>query len=209
MHRFDEALRSHHQARVLIGLDEVGRGPLAGPVVAAAVAFDAQEHPELLAVRDSKLLTCEKREFLYSKIRSKALGVAVGWADHEEIDSHNIFRASLLAMKRAVDRLRLGSVDGVLAVVDGTHTVPGLEYPQKALVKGDAHSMAIAAASIIAKVVRDRWMERLDKLFPGYGFAVHRGYATSAHIEALARLGPSPIHRRSFESVRQSKLPLS
>ena len=206
--RFDEALRAHHDAATLVGVDEAGRGPLAGPVVAAAVVLPSIELKELRAVRDSKRLSAKQRDELFPLIRRKALQVAVGWAWWEEIDLHNILQASLIAMRRAVDRLRLGEAP-CLVIVDGNREIPSLRYAQKALVDGDAYSQAIAAASIVAKVVRDRWMARFDARFPGYGFGQHKGYGTPEHLAALDRLGPSPIHRRSFWPVVQGGLPLT
>ena len=205
--RFDEALRSRYDAPTLIGVDEAGRGPLAGPVVAAAVILPPVERSELRGVRDSKSLSAKQREELFPLIRRGALQVGVGWAWWEEIDLHNILQASLIAMRRAVERL--APVAGTcLVVVDGNREVPSLGYPQKTLVDGDAYSQSIAAASIVAKVVRDRWMARLESRYPGYGFGRHKGYATAEHLAALDRLGPSPIHRRSFQPVVQGALPL-
>lgn len=205
--RFDEALRSHHDVAVLVGVDEAGRGPLAGPVVAAAVVLPVREVRALRQVRDSKALTLRVREELFGVIRRHALEFAVGWCLSDEIDRHNILQASLLAMRRATLRLRLGG-SARLVAVDGNRDIPSLPHPQKALIDGDAYSQSIAAASILAKVVRDRWMERFDARYPGYGFARHKGYATPDHLAALDRLGPCPIHRRSFAPVSQAGLPL-
>ena len=203
--RFDEALRTQRGARFLAGIDEVGRGPLAGPVVAAAVVLKFPFSPLLKSVRDSKALTAQSRERLFEPIRRACVRSAVGWALPNEIDRHNILQASFLAMRRAFDRLNIDPAD-VLVVVDGPHAVPGLACGQKPVIGGDRHSLSVACASIIAKVVRDRWMERLDRRYPGYGFFKHKGYGTAEHLEALGRLGPSPVHRRSFEPVAQSKL---
>lgn len=204
--RFDEALRAYHKGRVLVGVDEVGRGPLAGPVVAAAVILPEHYIPELEKVRDSKALSPRRRQVLFDAIRSSATQVGVGWAMAEEIDRHNILQATFLAMRRALGRLKL-SPESALVVVDGNQRIPGITHEQKPLVKGDAYSLMVAAASIVAKVVRDRWMEQLDRRFPGYSLALHKGYGTSEHIAALNRLGPSPIHRRSFAPVAQAALP--
>jgi len=206
---FDEALRAHHKASLLIGVDEAGRGPLAGPVVAAAVLLGPGNPASLKAVRDSKALAPRRREDLFTAIRACALGVGVGWALPREIDSRNILQATFLAMRRAVSRLDLRGRPAPLVVVDGNHAVPGLSHSQKALVKGDAFSLAVACASVVAKVVRDRWMERLDRLHPGYGFSVHKGYGTADHLSALDRLGPSSVHRLSFEPVAQARLCLA
>lgn len=192
---------------LLIGVDEAGRGPLAGPVVAAAVVLPAEERKELREVRDSKALTPKRREELFALVRKNAVHHAVGWALWDEIDARNILQASLLAMKRAIARLRIGAAP-LLVAVDGNRDIPALPYAQKALIDGDVYSQSIAAASILAKVVRDRWMDRFDARYPGYGFAQHKGYATAEHLAALDRLGPSPIHRKSFAPVAQGGLPL-
>jgi ribonuclease HII len=181
----------------LAGVDEVGRGPLAGPVVAAAVILDADAPIE--GLRDSKALTARRREVLADVIRERALSWSVGRADVEEIDRLNILQASLLAMRRAVEGLKF-TPEGVL--VDGRHC-PSLSLPVQAVVGGDDRVPAISAASILAKVVRDHEMVECDRRYPGYGFARHKGYATRAHLQALRRLGASPLHRRSFAPVRQ------
>ena len=198
--QFDEALKARRQARFLAGIDEAGRGPLAGPVVAAAVVLKFPFSPELQPVRDSKVLSPAARERLFGTIRRCLIRSAVGWALPEEIDQRNILQASLLAMRRAFDRLGLDPSQG-LAVVDGPWAVPGLSCRQEPIVDGDAQSLSVACASIVAKVVRDRWMERLHRVYPGYGFSSHKGYGTTAHLQALDRLGPSPIHRKSFKPV--------
>lgn len=205
---FDFALRARRGARLLAGVDEAGRGPLAGPVVAAAVVLPPVPLPLLAGVRDSKRLAPARREELFPAVLACAVEVGVGWAEPEEIDARNILRASLLAMRRALGRLRLDR-EGLLVVVDGDRLVPELDAAQEALVAADAFSLSVASASIVAKVVRDRWMKRLDRDFPGYGFARHKGYGTSEHYEALARLGPAPAHRRSFlRSHYELTLPL-
>ncbi|MBI4424454.1 MAG: ribonuclease HII [Elusimicrobia bacterium] len=203
--RFDEALRSHHDVAVLVGVDEAGRGPLAGPVVAAAVVLPSAELPALRGVRDSKSLTPRQREELFPVIGRLSVQRAVGWALSDEIDRHNILQASLLAMRRAIARLRLEGAPH-LVVVDGNREIPSLPHRQKPLVEADAYSQSVAAASILAKVVRDRWMDRFNGRFPGYGFGRHKGYATPEHLAALDRLGPSPIHRRTFAPVAQGAL---
>ncbi|HEY8487808.1 MAG TPA: ribonuclease HII [Thermaerobacter sp.] len=174
------------------GVDEVGRGCLAGPVVAAAVILP--RGADLPGLDDSKRLTPTAREELAARVRRQALAWAVGLATPAEIDALNIARATRLAMRRALDAL---PVAPQRVLVDGRP--PGdLGYPLEALVDGDARLAAIAAASVVAKVFRDGWMARLDAVYPGYGFAQHKGYATAAHRDALARLGPCPEHRRSF-----------
>jgi ribonuclease HII len=185
-------------ARAVAGVDEAGRGPLAGPVVAAAVILDPDDPIDGLA--DSKLLSPARRARLFEIIQSRARAVGVGLVPPGEIDRINILQATLRAMGQAVDALagRGGAADHLL--IDAL-TLPGRPLPQEGIVKGDRKSVSIAAASIIAKVTRDRIMDDLDARHPGYGFAVHKGYPTAAHREALMRLGPSPVHRRSFRGV--------
>ena len=181
----------------IAGIDEAGRGPLAGPVIAAAVILDPARPIPGLA--DSKTLSPSARAVLEQQIRAKALSFALGRAEVEEIDTLNILNASLLAMRRAVLAL---SIQPALAQVDGTHC-PWLPCPVEAIVRGDSTIACISAASILAKVARDREMHELDRLYPGYGLARHKGYPTRAHHEALIRLGVSPVHRRSFAPVRR------
>lgn len=179
-------------ARTVAGVDEVGVGPLAGPVVAAAVILPRRI--DLPGLNDSKLVSAADRERLANSIRDQAVAFSVAEADVEEIDRLNIYWAALLAMRRAVEGLR-ETPDQVL--VDA-RTIPKLELPQRALVHGDRRDGSIAAASILAKVYRDTLMCHLDSVYPGYGFARHMGYATEFHRAAIARRGPSPVHRRSF-----------
>jgi ribonuclease HII len=180
---------------LVCGIDEVGRGPLAGPVVAAAVILDPERPIEGLA--DSKRLSPARRERLFDEIRATALAWALGRAEVAEIDAINILQASLLAMQRAVTGLR---VVPQRALVDGNR-LPPLPCPARAVVGGDASEPCISAASILAKVVRDREMVELDARYPGYGLAQHKGYPTRVHLEALRTLGVSSIHRRSFGPV--------
>jgi ribonuclease HII len=180
-------------ARWVAGVDEVGRGPLAGPVGVAAVILDPEDLPE--GLDDSKALTAARRELLNGIILSKALAVAIAFASAAEIDAFNIRGATLRAMARAVAAL---AIRPCFALIDGRDVPAGLICPAAALIGGDGRSASIAAASIVAKVARDSLMARMDGCFPGYGFARHVGYATVAHREALGRLGPSPLHRRSF-----------
>ncbi len=177
------------------GTDEVGRGPLAGDVVAAAVVLDPENPVE--GLRDSKKLTARRREILFDEIMLKARTAAVARASVEEIDRINILQASLLAMHRAVDAL---ASPPEFVFVDGNRC-PNWHYPSRAVVKGDSLVPAIAAASILAKVTRDREMAELDRAYPGYGFAQHKGYPTAVHLQALRKLGPSPVHRRSYGPV--------
>ncbi len=180
----------------IAGVDEAGVGPLAGPVVAAAVVFPAGIHVE--GVDDSKRLTPKARETLAETIRATALAHAVAVVGPEEIDRMNVYRATLEAMRRAVAALLPGP-DHVL--VDA-RTIPGIAVTQEAIVGGDARCHAIAAASILAKTARDRMMEDYESAYPGYGFAAHKGYPTESHREAIRKLGPCAIHRRSFTLLR-------
>ncbi len=179
------------------GVDEAGRGPLAGPVVAAAVILISPRG--LLGLNDSKKVSEKKRKTLYQEIISGQL-VGLGFASEKEIDTINILQASLLAMKRAVLDLCV-SPDGLL--IDGTYSTD-LPITQKTVIEGDAKSASIAAASIVAKVIRDAWMEKIDTKYPSYGFSKHKGYGTKMHLEALSLHGPCPIHRRSFDPVKKS-----
>ena len=181
----------------IAGVDEVGRGPLAGPVIAAAVILDETKPIEGLA--DSKVLSATRREELASLIRERALCWALGRAEVEEIDRLNILRASLLAMQRAVAAL---SLPPELVLVDGNQ-VPDLQCAVQAIVRGDATVPAISAASILAKVTRDAEMIQMDVLYPEYGFSKHKGYPTEHHLMALEKCGVSSIHRRSFGPVRK------
>ncbi len=185
------------QYRRVCGVDEVGRGPLAGAVVAAAVIIDPQRPVE--GFDDSKKLTPKRREQLCEIIKRRALAWSLGRAEVEEIDRINILQASLLAMRRAVLAL---DVPPDHALVDG-NKLPQLPCSAEAVVGGDATVACISAASIIAKVSRDREMQQLDETYPGYGLARHKGYPTQAHMQALERLGPCAIHRRSFKPVQR------
>jgi ribonuclease HII len=190
-------LDSPAPGRLLAGVDEVGRGPLAGPVVAAAVILDPGF--TIAGLADSKCLSEKRREQLAGEIRAHALAWALGRAEVEEIDRINILQASLLAMRRAVQAL---DPQPDYALIDGNRC-PQLGCPAEAVIKGDARIAAISAASIIAKVARDQEMREMDARYPGYGLAGHKGYPSKAHLEALQRLGVTPIHRRSFGPVRR------
>jgi len=181
---------------VLCGVDEAGRGPLAGPVVAAAVIVPPEAVIEDLD--DSKKLSPKRRDMVFERIIQLGLPCAVGVIDHETIDRVNLHRASLIAMRKAVMDLKI-TPDMVL--VDGNATIPNLIQPQLTIVGGDRHCRSIAAASVIAKVTRDRIMDRYQKLHPEFSFSVHKGYPTPAHREELERFGPCAIHRRSFRPV--------
>jgi ribonuclease HII len=190
----DEARASGHAA--VAGVDEVGRGALCGPVVAAAVVLG--DHFATEGLDDSKRLTRRQRERLAERIRAEARGFAIGVAEPAEVDAHNVLRATHAAMRRAVEGLPVRP-DALL--VDAL-TIPGLDLPQTPIVKGDALSVSIAAASILAKVTRDALMSDLDARHPGYGLSRNMGYGSEAHRDALRRLGPSPIHRRSFHGTQ-------
>lgn len=192
-----EQLARQHGYRSIAGIDEAGRGPLAGPVVAAAVVLP--ESFSLPGLNDSKLLTAAARNRLYPLIWQQALAVGVGVSRADEIDRINILQATLASMMRAVSRLRQPA-DFLL--VDGITPVP-LPLAQKTVKKGDSRSLSIAAASVVAKVVRDRIMVAYDRLYPAYGFAGHKGYSSPSHRDAVARHGPCACHRRSFAGVRE------
>lgn len=190
-------MQYQRKEHLIAGVDEAGRGPLAGPVIAAAVILNPR-HP-IKGLADSKELTAKKREELFQKIRENTLAWSVARATVTEIDHINILYASLLAMQRAVSRLK---IKPELALIDG-HLCPKIPCEARAIVKGDQLEPAISAASIVAKVLRDRLMRMLDKKYPCYGFAQHKGYPTPQHIEALQQHGPSRIHRRSFAPVAE------
>lgn len=182
---------------LIAGIDEAGRGPLAGPVFAAVVILDPRKPIKGLA--DSKLLSAKERERLFAEIMAKCLAMGIGRADVTEIDTINILQASLLAMQRAVAEL---AIVPHRVLVDGNRC-PEIPYPSQAIIRGDQTVPAISAASIVAKVSRDREMREWDQHYPGYGFAQHKGYCTELHLERLRYLGACAIHRRSFAPVRE------
>ena len=184
--------REYAEFAPIAGIDEAGRGPLAGPVAAAAVILDPSQ--EILYINDSKKLSEARREMLYDEIMQKALSVCVGLASAARIDEINILQATYEAMRKAV--AQLSPVPGLL-LVDAV-TIPGVDIRQIPIIKGDAKSISIGAASIIAKVTRDRILKEMDRAYPQYGFAQHKGYGTAAHIAAIREFGPCPEHRRSF-----------
>lgn len=184
--------REYRKYGVICGIDEAGRGPLAGPVVAGAVILP--EDCEILYLNDSKKLTPAKREVLYNEIMEKALAVGVGMVSPARIDEINILQATYEAMRKAVSELKIKPE----VLLNDAVTIPDLDFRQVPIIKGDAKSVSIAAASIIAKVTRDRLMIQYEEILPGYGFAGHKGYGSKEHIEAIRRLGPSPIHRTTF-----------
>lgn len=191
-----EAMRSYERqyeaCTFICGIDEAGRGPLAGPVVAGAVILP--KDCEILYLNDSKQVSAKKRELLYDEIVEKAIAYGVGMASPARIDEINILQATYEAMREAVEKL--GIRPDIL--LNDAVTIPQVEIPQVPIIKGDAKSVSIAAASILAKVTRDRLMLQYEEILPGYGFARNKGYGSAEHIEALKRLGPTPIHRESF-----------
>ena len=189
--------------RLVAGIDEAGRGPLAGPVVVAAVVFAPGRTP-VNGLDDSKQLSAERREALYPRIAERALAWHVVFIEVDEIDRINIFQATLLGMRRALEGVLAvaTAAEPLLARIDGNVVPPGLPCAAEAIIGGDASDRAIMAASILAKVSRDRHMRTLCERHPGYGFSRHKGYSTPEHLEALARLGPCDEHRRSFAPVR-------
>lgn len=189
--------------RLIGGVDEAGRGPLAGPVVAACVVIGPDfkiDHPDLELVADSKALSAKKRERLFGIIKEKVLAVEIGVVDNLTIDKINILQASFLAMRRAIRRL---AVNPDYILLDGGFKIPKLDKPQTAIVKGDGTVWAIAAASIIAKVSRDWLMAEIDKEYPQYEFAKHKGYGTKLHFSKIKELGPCPLHRFSFSPMKE------
>lgn len=184
--------REYEHLGYICGIDEVGRGPFAGPVVAGAVILPPD--CEILYVNDSKQLSEKMREQLYDEIMEKAVSVAVGYASPQRIDEINILQATYEAMREAVSKL---DVTPQILLNDAV-TIPQITIPQVPIIKGDAKSISIAAASIVAKVTRDRLMREYDKIMPEYGFASNKGYGSKEHIEAIKKYGPTPIHRRSF-----------
>ncbi len=184
--------RKYSDFSYICGIDEVGRGPLAGPVVAAAVILP--KDCDILYINDSKQLSEEKREALYEEIMEKAVGVGIGVVSHERIDEINILQATYEAMRQAVGKLPMQPD----LLLNDAVTIPELPMKQVPIIKGDAKSISIAAASIVAKVTRDRMMVELDHFYPEYGFAGNKGYGSATHIEALKTIGPCKIHRRSF-----------
>ena len=194
---FNDAMLEE-SADLIAGVDEAGRWPLAGPVVAAAVILDPMRPID--GLRDSKKLTEASRERLAAEIKERALDWSVAHATVEEIDELNILQATMLAMKRAISGL---TVRPSLVLVDGNR-VPRIDLPVNAIIQGDDKIAAISAASIIAKTTRDHWLVELDERYPEYGFAKHKGYGTKEHLEALAKYGPLPVHRKSFGPVKQA-----
>ena len=197
----EEAIKKSQGYKLIAGIDEAGRGPLAGPVVAAAIILPPEVKGKWVAmVRDSKLVTAIRREKLYDQLRKTAISYGVGVVDSRTIDMVGIAKATRLAMKSAVKQLE-PTPDYLL--ID-YFQLPEVRIPQKGVVEGDSLCFSIACASILAKVTRDRLMLEFEGAYPGYGFADHKGYSTKEHLESLRRLGPSPIHRTSFQPVREA-----
>jgi ribonuclease HII len=191
LYEYDDYLRNRDNAKVIVGVDEAGRGPLAGDVYAAAVVLS----PEIIVgINDSKKISEKKREMLFDEITMKTITYSIGVASVDEIEEINILNATMLAMKRAISSL---DYPHEIVYIDGNKS-PELTLPSKTIIKGDALSASIAAASIVAKVSRDRYMLNMDKLYPEYGFAKHKGYGTKEHCENIRKYGICPIHRKSF-----------
>lgn len=198
MHEYENA---HADVRFIAGIDEAGRGPLAGPVVAACCILP--KDAVILYLNDSKKVTALRREAMLPEIKEKAIAYGIGIVDEKRIDEINILQADYEAMRIAVQKTSAmlqakGLADAPGLLLNDAVTIPGVDIPQESIIKGDAKSVSIAAASILAKVTRDQLMEAYDAQYPEYGFARNKGYGTKEHIEALKRLGPCPIHRRSF-----------
>lgn len=191
----DLDFKAWRKVRLLCGVDEAGRGALAGPVVAAAVVLPPRLR--VPSIRDSKRLTPLRREYVFKQIAAHAWGIGVGFIPAEEIDETNILKAALRAMRRACERLAL-RIEPQLVFVDGTREIPDLPWPQESFPQADERSISVAAASVVAKVLRDRYMRQLDECYPGYEFSRHKGYPTREHVNCLRRLGPCPVHRKTF-----------
>jgi len=205
--KFDLSIIERSRPAYLIGIDEAGRGPMAGPVTAAAAFIPPRAYPFLSEVNDSKKLSEAKRETLLARMRASGVRFGFGFAGPREIDEVNILNATFRAMARAAGRLAAGLGAGqpdILVLVDGPHKIRNFSFRQETVIGGDGKSLAIAAASIFAKVIRDRWMTDLDRRWPGYGFAGHKGYGTKAHMAALNALGPCTEHRLSYAPVRNA-----
>lgn len=202
IYRHDDSFRDDGY-QIIAGIDEAGRGPLAGPVVAAAVILPP--HIRITGLRDSKKVPEKERTYLFWEILVSAVDIGIGMADHEEIDRINILRATKSAMKRAFEDLTLSPE---ALIVDAVN-IPGITTKQFPIIKADAKSSSVAAASIIAKHVRDMLMVHYDGMYPEYGFRKHKGYGTKKHTDILALLGPCPIHRKSFRKVLPQELPFA
>lgn len=198
---FDQEISIQRETDALIGVDEAGRGPLAGPVVACACYIPSGLVSYFGDVNDSKKLSHKKRLDILQRFNRLGVLYGIGFASAQEIDRLNILQATFLAMRRAC--IKFTTIPNVFALIDGPHPAQGLTLKQMPVVDGDAKSLSIAAASIVAKEMRDYYMTVLDKLYPGYGFCAHKGYGTAQHLQALHKLGPCPQHRRSFGPVQK------
>lgn len=203
--QFDKEIALLKSPKILAGIDEAGRGPLAGPVVAAACYIPAELQQHFLKVNDSKKLTEKKREEIFELALLYNVPRGVGMADSAEIDKINILQATFLAMRRAADALTAENKN-FFFLVDGNQRVRDFTHEHEPLIGGDAKSLCVALASVIAKVTRDRLMKKLDAEYPQYGFAGHKGYGSKTHMEAIAKHGPCPHHRLSFAPLRQPEL---
>lgn len=202
---FDKQTALRLETAMLLGIDEAGRGPLAGPVVACACYIDANLYNYFEDVNDSKKLTPKKREEIFDRINRLGVLYGVGFASAAEIDQRNILQATFLAMRRAAQKFY--TVPNAVALVDGPHPIKDFPLRQHPVIDGDAKSLNIAAASIVAKVLRDRYMGIIDKLYPAYGFAGHKGYGTPKHLAAVQAHGPCREHRKTFGPIRQFTKP--
>lgn len=202
---FDKKMALEKETTALFGIDEAGRGPLAGPVVACACFVAPNQCMYFQDVNDSKKLSIHKRNEIFERINTLGVLYGVGFASAKEIDQLNILQATFLAMRRAAQKFY--SIPKAFALVDGPHAIFDFPLPQQPVVDGDAKSLNIAAASVVAKVVRDRYMEILDTLYPGYDFASHKGYGTAKHVAAIEKLGPCPEHRKTFAPLRDMLAP--
>ena len=197
---FDFKMQQKHPLAKLIGVDEAGRGPLAGPVCAAACYIEPSlySHPLMKKINDSKKLTPNKREEIFKELITLPIVYCTGFASSGQIDKMNILQATFFAMRRA---LKKWEGQNIYVIVDGNHKISALKTPQEAIIKGDGTSLCIAAASIIAKVSRDRFMDIVSRKYPRYDFAKHKGYGTKSHLEAIKKYGPCPEHRKTFEPI--------
>ena len=202
---FDKRFAIQKETAILFGVDEAGRGPLAGPFVACACCIAPNQCLYFEDVNDSKKLTHKKREEIFERMNQIGVLYGVGFASAQEIDKLNILQATFLAMRRASRKFY--SISCAVALVDGPHPITDFPLRQYPVVDGDAKSLNIAAASIVAKVLRDRYMEVLDKLYPAYGFASHKGYGTLKHLAAIEQYGPCPEHRKTFAPLRERFTP--
>lgn len=197
---FDLEIQKKHPQVKLVGVDEAGRGPLAGPVCAAAcyISPSLYEHPLMRQINDSKKLTSKKRENIFEELVKLPIIYCTGFASSEQIDKINILQATFFAMRHALTKF---NGQNIYVMVDGNRLISNLKNPQEAIIKGDGTSLCIAAASIIAKVSRDRYMDIVSSKYPAYNFAEHKGYGTQNHIKAITKYGPCPEHRKTFEPI--------